>query len=31
MGRLSSHRARPEEAEAVFAGVGLSGGFWRLR
>jgi Alkylmercury lyase len=24
-------RATPEEAEAVFAGVGLTGDFWRLR
>jgi hypothetical protein len=24
-------RATPEEAEAVFAGIGLTGDFWRLR
>lgn len=30
--RMSSdwHRRTPEEAEAVFAGLGLSGEFWRL-
>jgi Alkylmercury lyase len=24
-------RATPEEAEAIFTGIGLSGDFWRLR
>jgi hypothetical protein len=24
-------RATPEEAEAIFAGIGLTGDFWRLR
>jgi len=24
-------RATPDEAEAVFAGIGLTGDFWRLR
>jgi hypothetical protein len=25
------HRRAPEEAEAVFASLGLTGDFWRLR